>query len=418
MAAMTAASATTLCGRDPTLPCARIDAPGGPASVRGLIVMLKRTPLFAAHQRLGGRLIEFGGWEMPVQYTTITDEHLAVRKAAGIFDISHMGEVLVTGNGAQAFLNRTLTNDLAKLHPGQGQYTLMCNDRGGVIDDLYVYRLSANDYLLIINASRIDDDVAWLQSQAASFDAADSFSLQNSSDATGAVPVQGPRGAAFIDQCFPGASTGGTAISRPTDLKKNQIAKMESVGRDVWVSRTGYSGEDGFEIVAPADLIENIWTRILAVGQPHGLKPAGLGARDTLRTEVCYPLYGHELDEQTTPIEAGLGFFVALDKGEFIGRPVLAEQKAKGVRKKLVAFKMADKSAPPRPHYPIWSAGPNPQRLGEVVSGTQSPSLSIGIGLGYVPPEFSKAQTPIEIEIRSKRAGALVVPKPFYRKPD
>jgi aminomethyltransferase len=201
-------------------------------------------------------------------------------------------------------------------------------------------------------------------------------------------------------------------------LKKNQIAKMESGSRDVWVSRTGYTGEDGFEIVAPADFIESIWTRIITLGQPHGLKPAGLGSRDTLRTEVCYPLYGHELDEQTTPIEAGLGFFVSLEKGEFIGRPVLAEQKAKGVSKKLVAFKMADKSAPPRPHYPIWSSGQNPQRLGEVVSGTQSPSLGIGIGLGYVPPEFSKPQTPIEIEIRGKRAAALVMPKPFYRKPD
>jgi len=379
---------------------------------------MKRTPLFSAHQKLGAKLIEFGGWEMPVQYTSITDEHLAVRKAAGIFDISHMGEVVVAGHGAQAFLNRALTNDVTKLHPGQGQYTLMCNDQGGVIDDLYAYRLSTGDYLLIINAARIDDDVAWLEKQAAAFGSPESFSLRNSSDATGAVAVQGPRVAEFIDQCFPGPSIGGTAISRPTDLKKNQIAKMESGARDVWISRTGYTGEDGFEIVAPADLIESIWTKIIAVGQPHGIKPAGLGARDTLRTEVCYPLYGHELDEQTTPVEAGLGFFVSLDKGEFIGRPVLAEQKAKGVRKKLVAFKMADKSAPPRPHYSIWKADPNPQRLGEVVSGTQSPSLGIGIGLGYVPPDFSKPQTPIEIEIRGKRAAALVVPKPFYRKPD
>jgi aminomethyltransferase len=293
----------------------------------------------------------------------------------------------------------------------------MCNDGGGVIDDLYIYRLSASDYLLIINASRIDDDVAWLHKQAAAFGSPDSLRLQNSSEATGAVAVQGPRVAEFIDQCFPGASTGGAAIGRLTDLKKNQIAKIESGGGDVWVSRTGYTGEDGFEIVAPANLIESIWNRIITSGRPYGLKPAGLGARDTLRTEVCYPLYGHELDEQTTPIEAGVGFFVSLEKGEFIGRSVLAEQKAKGVRKKLVAFKMADKSAPPRPHYPIWSTGPNRQRLGQVASGTQSPSLGIGIGLGYVPPEFSKPQTPIEIEIRGKCAAALVVPKPFYRKP-
>ena len=183
------------------------------------------------------------------------------------------------------------------------------------------------------------------------------------------------------------------------------------------MARTGYTGEDGFEIVAPAESIEAVWSKIMAVGQPHGLKPAGLGARDTLRTEVCYPLYGHELDEATSPIEAGLGFFVAQDKGDFTGRPVLAAQKTGGVEKKCVAFKMTDKSAPPRPHYPIWSTGPNAARIGEVVSGTQSPSLGIGIGMGYVKPEFARAQTLIEIEIRGKRSPAIVVPKPIYRKP-
>jgi aminomethyltransferase len=184
------------------------------------------------------------------------------------------------------------------------------------------------------------------------------------------------------------------------------------------VSRTGYTGEDGFEVVAPAEVIEAVWNKLLAVGEAHGLKPAGLGARDTLRTEKCYPLYGHELDEKTTPIEAGLGFFVALDKGEFMGRATLAEQKAKGVGKKLAAFKMSEKSAPPRPGYAIWSAVTNGAKIGEVASGTQSPSLGSGIGMGYVPPEFAKAETLIEIEIRGKRAKAVVVPKPIYRKAD
>ncbi len=378
--------------------------------------MLKRTPLFELHQKLGGRLVEFGGWEMPVQYTSIMDEHQVVRKAAGIFDISHMGEVLVSGAGAEGFLNHVLTNDIRKLAVGQGQYTLMCNERGGVIDDLYAYRFSPAEYLLIINASRMDDDVAWLQKQWSAFPKRDLVSLQNTSDQTGAVAVQGPRVAEFINQCFPGASRGGTMVAQASDLKKNQVGQFDFSGTPVWVSRTGYTGEDGFEVLGPAEMIAAIWSKILAVGHQYCLQPAGLGARDTLRTEVCYPLYGHELDEQTTPIEAGVGFFVALDKGEFIGRAVLAEQKAKGAGKKCIAFKMTDKSAPPRPHYPIWSTGEGAALIGEVVSGTQSPSLNMGIGMGYVKPEFAKADTKIEIEIRGKRLPAVVVKKPIYQK--
>lgn len=382
--------------------------------------MLKRTPLFEQHQKLGARLVEFGGWEMPVQYTSIVDEHQVVRKAAGIFDISHMGEVLVTGTGAEAFLNHVLTNDIRKLDVGHGQYTLMCNERGGVIDDLYVYHLlsnqSSNGYMLIINASRIDADVEWLQKQQAAFPNPESFNVTNISDKTGAVAIQGPRVAEFIDQCFPGRSLFPFSVGKVSDLKKNEIAPFDFDGKSVKVSRTGYTGEDGFEVVCPAEHIVAVWSKVLAVGHQYCLQPAGLGARDTLRTEVCYPLYGHELDENTTPIEAGVGFFVALDKGDFIGRSVLAEQKAKGVSKKCVAFKMTDKCAPPRPHYPIWSTGPNAAPIGEVVTGTQSPSLNVGIGMGYVKPEFAKAQTPIEIEIRGKRSAAVIVPKPIYRK--
>ena len=182
------------------------------------------------------------------------------------------------------------------------------------------------------------------------------------------------------------------------------------------MARTGYTGEDGFEVVAPAEIIEKVWTRVLAAGHRHCAQPAGLGARDTLRTEVCYPLYGHELDENTSPIEAGLGFFVALDKGDFVGRKALADQKANGPKKKCIAFKMPDKSAPPRPHYAIWSTGPKSTRIGEVVSGTQSPSLGIGIGLGYVPPEYVAPGNTIEIEIRGKRSPAQIVKKPIYQK--
>ena len=370
---------------------------------------LKRTPLFAAHQRAGGKLIEFGGWEMPVQYSSITDEHHCVRRAAGMFDISHMGEVLVSGPAAESFLNATLTNDLRKLTPGHGQYTLLCNERGGVIDDLYAYRTGPTDFLLIINASRITEDVAWLEKQLAAFPQRSAVTLQNVSDMSAAVAIQGPKTPGLLDQLFPEA--------KPSGLKKNQIACCKFGGAQVAVARTGYSGEDGFEIVAPATVIESLWDTALKLGHPFCLQPCGLGARDTLRTEMCYPLYGHELDENTTPLEAGVGFFVALDKGEFTGRSVLAEQKQNGVTRKCVAFKLPEKSAPPRPGYAIWSTGPDARAIGHVASGTQSPSLNTGIGMGFVPPQFAAVNTPLEIEVRGRRWPAVITAKPLYRKP-
>ena len=374
--------------------------------------MLKRTPLYAAHKKLGARLVDFGGWEMPVHYTGILEEHRAVRAAAGLFDISHMGQIAVRGGGAPDFLNRVLTNDIRKLQVRQGQYTLMCNERGGVVDDLYVYQVQAEEFLLVVNASRIGADAAWLSRQLAASPTRQTVDLKNLSDDFGALAAQGPKVAQFIDNCFSppaDASLAGT-------LKKNGIARREFLGRPIYVSRTGYTGEDGFEMVAPAEILQALWNKVLETGAPFGLKPAGLGARDTLRTEVCYPLYGHELDETTTPIEAGLGVFVAFGKGDFVGRPVLAEQKASGTTKRLVAFKTAEKSAPPRAQYPIWSAGPSRRHIGHVTSGTQSPSLGIGIGLGYVPPEMSAANSPIEIEIRGKHTSATIVPKPIYRR--
>jgi aminomethyltransferase len=375
--------------------------------------MLKKTALYAEHQKLGARLIDFGGWEMPVQYTSITDEHLAVRTAAGIFDISHMGEITVSGAAAAEFLNQTLTNNIQKLVAGEGQYTLMCNERGGVIDDLYAYQLSTEVYLLIVNASRIEADVAWLHERVAQFERSNELRMTDASHNYAAVAVQGPRVKDFIGQCISDASHSGARVASVTDFRKNQIGGFPCHGASVLVSRTGYTGEDGFEIIGRDDCIRQVWNALLEAGKPFGIKPCGLGARDTLRTEACYPLYGHELNENTTPIEAGLGFFVALDKGDFVGRAVLAEQKANGVSKKCVAFKMTGKSAPPRPGYAIFANG---SKIGEVVSGTQSPSLNIGIGLGYAPPEFSKPGTELEIEIRGKLTSAAVVKKPFYRK--
>jgi aminomethyltransferase len=286
----------------------------------------------------------------------------------------------------------------------------MCNEKGGVVDDLYAYRTGETEFFLIVNASRIEADEAWLKDRLAKFAGRATVELKNLSDDFGAVAVQGPAVARFIDSCF------AAAKPPPTSLKKNEIRALDFAGQRTWVSRTGYTGEDGFEIVAQVSIIESIWNRLLDAGRPSGLKAAGLGARDTLRTESCYPLYGHELDEATTPLEAGLGFFVALDKGEFTGRQVMAEQKAAGVTKKLAAFKMADRCAPPRPGYPVWSARANPEKIGEVTSGTQSPTLGAGIGLAYVAPQFAVPNTSIGIEIRGKQIPAIIVPKPFYRR--
>jgi aminomethyltransferase len=371
---------------------------------------VKRTPLYAAHKELGAKLIEFGGWEMPVYYTSIIEEHQAVRTAAGLFDVSHMGQIRARGGAACEFLNGLLTNDLRKLHPGRGQYTLLCNESGGVVDDLYAYRIDAEEFLLIANASRIEADARWLEERLAGYARRAGVELKNVSADFGAVAVQGPKAAGFIDGCF---AAGGRA---PSSLRKNDILRQSFSGQPVLVSRTGYTGEDGFEVVAPGQIMEALWHKLLEAGRPLGLKPAGLGARDTLRTEAGYPLYGQELDETTTPLEAGLGAFVALEKGEFTGRAVLAGQKAKGTAKTLAAFKMAGRCAPPRPHYPLWSAGAKSERIGAVTSGTQSPTLGVGIGLGYVPPQFAAANTGIAVEIRGQRAPAVVVPRPFYRK--
>ncbi len=374
--------------------------------------MLKRTALYNAHVALGARLIEFGGWEMPVHYSGIVDEHFAVRSSAGLFDISHMGEVFIKGAAATSFLNQTLTNDIENLAIGSGQYTQMCRSDGGTVDDLYVFLTADQEYCLIINASRIEADVSWLQECLAGYARRDDVVVDNQSDRWSAVAVQGPRAAAFIDACVDLAHS-EVPVPRPSELKKNQIMAASIASQSVWLSRTGYTGEDGFEIVTPNAVVEALWLRVLDAGSEYGLKPVGLGARDTLRTEACYPLYGHELGDDLTPIEAGLGFFVSFEKGEFNGRAALWEQKQNGVNRKLVAFRMTDRSAPPRPHYPIWNL--TGERIGEVTSGTQSPTLAAGIGMGFVPPAFAKVGTELGIEIRGRPFPAVVVSRPFYR---
>lgn len=363
-------------------------------------------------------MVEFGGWEMPIQYTGILDEHQAVRTAAGIFDISHMGEVFVSGSAAEEFLNGLLTNDLRKLARGQGQYTLLCQEGGGVIDDLFAYRLGAVDFLLIINASRAEVDIAWLTARLQEFPGRAEVQMTDACERLSAVAVQGPKVAQFIDAVFPGPFLDeGSLAARPSDLKRNRISVFSFGGKPVWFARTGYTGEDGFEIVAPNGVIEAVWSGCLEAGAAHGIKPCGLGARDTLRTEMCYPLYGHELTEDLTPIEAGLDVFVAFDKPAFSGREVMATQKREGVKRRLVAFRLKDKGVPPvRPHYPLHANGGDGTPLGETVSGTLSPSLGVGIGLAYVPVAFAEPGTTVTVEIRGRRYPAEIVKKPLYRK--
>lgn len=381
--------------------------------------MMRRTALFEQHQALGARFVEFGGWEMPIQYSSILEEHRAVRTAAGLFDISHMGEVFVGGAAAEEYLNEVLTNDVRKLAVGQGQYTLLCLGDGGVIDDLFAYRTGAVDFLLIINASRAEVDVAWMTARLQEFPRRDEVQLTHVSDRLSAVALQGPRSVNFVDSIFPGSfQEPGSLVARPSELKRNRISLFSFAGTPVWFARTGYTGEDGFEVVAPNAVVGALWDRTMEVGRDHGLRACGLGSRDTLRLEVGFPLYGQELTEQTTPVEAGLEVFVGWDKQGFSGHDILRRQREERPRRRLVMFRMTEVGAPPpRPHYQVWGVGGDGTPLGETTSGTLSPSLGVGIGMAYVPAAHAEPGTPLMIEIRGRRHPAEVARKPLYRRP-
>jgi aminomethyltransferase len=359
---------------------------------------LRRTPLFEEHRRLGAKMIGFGGWEMPVFYSGIVNEHLAVRHRVGVFDISHMGQLTVEGPGSAGWLDAQLTNNLRKLGIGDGQYSLMLNERGGVIDDLIVYRTGQDRYLLVVNAALIDQDFAHLR-QRLSLAPYPGVELRNESDSYAAVAVQGPRAAELF--------------SPIGDLPaRNQTRQTEIGGAPVWIARTGYTGEDGFEAFFPAATAAGIWREFLSLGQPYGILPCGLGARDTLRLEAGLPLNGADLSPERTPLAAGLRAFVDLAKNEFQGRAALLAELEHGLTERLTAIKVTSKAPPPRAHYPLLAGG---RPVGELTSGSLSPSLQTGIGLGYLPVEFAKPGQALEIEIRGKRFPATVERKPLYK---
>jgi aminomethyltransferase len=360
----------------------------------------KKTPLYHEHVRLGAKIIPFGGWLMPVQYTGIVDEHQAVRRDIGMFDISHMGQFIAEGPEAAQWLNRLLTNNVAKLEVGHGQYTLLLNDRAGVIDDLIIYRLANDRFLLVVNASRAEEDFQWFSGHRSQND---NLQLANRSAGFAGVAIQGPRVVELFGKLLPG---------NPLPAR-NRIVELNWKGMPLTIARTGYTGEDGVEVFFPASDAAAAWNRFLDEGKQFGIKPCGLGARDTLRLEMCYPLNGSDLSPERNPLEAGLGFFVDLSKPEFVGRDILMAVKQHGPAEKLAAFRMTGKGPPPRPHYAVFGNG---TRVGEVTSGTVSPSLNYGIGMAYVAAPSAKPGTTVEIEVRGTKFPATIEKKPLYKK--
>ncbi len=358
----------------------------------------KQTPLYSRHVALGARVIDFGGWAMPVQYSGILDEHRAVRSACGLFDVSHMGEVTFEGPRAAEAVQRLTTNDVGKLKDGGAQYTLVCRPSGGVVDDCIVYRDNAESYLIVVNASNIEKDVAWFKEQSGAL-----CTITDHSSALALLSVQGPKAAELM-----------RSISEPPVDKLVPFtwmrAKVCGMSR-IEVARTGYTGEDGFEIFVPAEDAGALWDALLERGAPLGIKPIGLGARDTLRLEARLCLYGNDLDEEHTPIEAGLGWAV---KGKnFIGEEILAKQRAEGVKRKLVGFVMKERGIA-RHGYPILDGSGAP--IGVVTSGTTGPTVGANIGMGWVPAALAEPGTSITVDCRGKPARAEIVKGPFYKR--
>ena len=355
----------------------------------------RRTPLFAAHRRLGARMVDFAGWEMPVSYTSILEEHRAVRERAGLFDVSHMGEVEVRGAGALGAVQRLITNDAAKLVPGAAQYAVMCLPSGGIVDDVVYYCLAPDRFLFCVNASNADKDFRWMRDHTGGAE------VVNRSAEFAQLALQGPRAEAILAPL--------AAIDLAT-LSRFHVAEASVAGTPALVSRTGYTGEDGFEIYLAPEHAEAVWNRLLEVGRPQGLVPVGLGARDTLRLEKGLMLYGNDIDETTSPLEVGLDWVVKLAKGDFIGCEALLAEKRQGPRRGLVGMRMEESAPPPRSGYRVMQAG---RPVGAITSGTKSPTLGRGIGLALVEAQVAKIGSKLAVEIRTRQHSAEVVPLPF-----
>lgn len=343
-------------------------------------------------------MVDFSGWALPVQYSGIVEEHRAVREAAGLFDVSHMGEISVTGPGAADLVYRLVVNDTSRMKPGKVMYTPMCYETGGVVDDILVYMKAPGDWLLAVNAANTDKDYEWILEQARGTGA----EVKNLSDETAQLAIQGPKAEAVLRRL--------TEAPIQDMVFYTFIDSVDIGGGKALVSRTGYTGEDGFEIYLPPADAPKLWDRIMEAGKGEGLQPAGLGARDTLRFEACLPLYGHELEKDISPLEAGLSFTVKLDKTSFIGREALARQKAEGLRRKIVGLEMVDKGVPRR-GYEVYSGE---EAVGSVTSGSFAPSLDAYLAMALVGADRTKPGTELQVDIRGRKKAARVVKRPFY----
>jgi len=365
---------------------------------------MKKTPLYEAHLRQKAKIVDFGGWALPVQYSGVKQEHLAVRTNVGLFDVSHMGEFVLSGEGALDYLNHLITNDAAILEVGQALYTVMCYPDGGVVDDLIVYRLDKQSYLLVVNASNIKKDWDWIQSQLPVI--RHPVDLQDQSEQWALLALQGPKASSLLQKTIKRMDL--------SELLSFHLAKAQLEGVEVMVARTGYTGEDGFEIFVPSRKAEEIWELLLRVGKDESVLPCGLGARDTLRIEMKFPLYGHELSKETNPLEAGLGWVVKLNKAEFLGREALLKIKEEGgPKRRLVGVLMTEKGIP-RQGYSVTDIEGRP--IGILTSGTMSPSLNVGIGIAYVESSFKSPDTPIQIQIRDRLQSGIIAKTPFIRR--
>jgi aminomethyltransferase len=363
-------------------------------------VSLKRTSLHPTHVALGARMVPFAGWEMPVEYSGISAEHVAVRTAAGLFDVSHMGEVEIAGKDALAAVQHISSNDASRLQVNQAHYSALTLPNGAFVDDMLVYRFAPNHFLLVVNGANEEKDYAWIAEHAKT---AGDVAVVNSSSRYALIAVQGPKALGIVQRL--------TAVDLSA-IKYYWFAHGEIAGVRGTLSRTGYTGEDGFEIFCPPSLAPRVWDAVMAAGKDEGLIPCGLGARDTLRLEAAMRLYGNDIDDQTTALEADLGWIVGWKKDEFIGHDVLRKQKAEGVARKIVGFEMRDRAIARHGHAVMLGDAP----VGVVTSGTQTPFLKKAIGMAYVPVAMTAPGTKLEIDIRGRRAAAEVVALPFYKR--